>query len=796
MAQQTVEAQPRLAFDSENTTDPLLPTGMIKGRITTRDGQSVAGVSVFLKEVNRGATTDENGLFTLKNVKEGTYTLQVSLVGLQTVERTVEVKNENITDLSISLAENAKELDIVVIKTQKSLNNKAVSVGKIEIAPMDLPQSISIIGQGVIRDQQAQRLSDIIKNVNGVYLATTRASTQENFSARGYAFSSSNLFKNGSRVNTGAMPEVSSLEKVEVLKGSAAILYGNVAPGGIVNMVTRQPRFDFGGEVSLRAGSFGLVKPAFDVYGPLNSKIAYRVNGTYESAQSYRDVVESERFYINPSFLFKLGNRTELLLQGDHLKHDFTPDFGIGSLNNTMIPDLPRSTYLGAEWSYAKTNQSTATATVRHQFNESWKLNVNGSFQRYTRDYFATERIQAAADGRWGRPLGRSDVRENYAIAQADLKGRFNTGRIGHTFLAGVDADRYFNTTYTFGPLGVYDTINILDPSRYVPRTDIPVVNRLTMVETPTLRFGAYAQDLLSLSEKVKLLLGVRWSWQEARRAVTTNMVTKTETLGKLKNDQAFSPRFGLVYRPLSTTSVFMSYANSFSVNSGTDVLGNALAPSIIDQFEVGVKNEFFKGRLSANLTAYRIVNNNLAQTAQFRADGVTPNNDVNLKELTGQTTSDGIELDLSAHPVEGLDVIAGYSYNYMRYTETPDAKGNYVEGERLVNTPAHTANGSVFYTLGSGKLKGLKLGATAVYIGDRWGGWNNTIGQAQNYNRLIAVDGFTTVDVSAGYSFNRISAMVKLSNLTNVYNYYVHENYSINPIPPRQLIATVSYKF
>ena len=131
-----------------------------------------------------------------------------------------------------------------------------------------------------------------------------------------------------------------------------------------------------------------------------------------------------------------------------------------------------------------------------------------------------------------------------------------------------------------------------------------------------------------------------------------------------------------------------------------------------------------------------------------------------------------------------------------MRYTKTPDTKGSYVTGERLVNTPAHTANASVFYVVKNTKLKGLKLGATAVYIGDRFGGWNNTKDQAQNYSRLIAVDGFTTIDLSAGYSIKNVSLLAKVSNVTNAYNYYVHENYSINPIAPTQVSATVSYKF
>lgn len=131
-----------------------------------------------------------------------------------------------------------------------------------------------------------------------------------------------------------------------------------------------------------------------------------------------------------------------------------------------------------------------------------------------------------------------------------------------------------------------------------------------------------------------------------------------------------------------------------------------------------------------------------------------------------------------------------------MRYTKTPDAKGNYVEGERLVNTPAHTANGSAFYTFTQGKLRGFKIGATVVYIGDRFGGWNNQKQQTQNYSRLIPVSGFTTVDISAGYTYKKVSLLAKVSNLTNTFNYYVHENYSINPIPPTQFITTLSYKF
>jgi len=778
------------------TISAISQSASIIGTVKTSDGKPAPFVNVTIKESKQTIMADENGSFTIPTDKECTCSVIVSYVGLKTQEKKITIRNGENVEVNFVLEENAKQLDEVIVTAHKSLNDKVVTVGKVAIDAMDLPQSIAVVGQGIIRDQQALRLSDIIRNVNGVYLATTRGSTQESFSARGYNFSSSNMFKNGTRINTGAMPEVSSLEKVEVLKGSAAILYGNVAPGGIINMVTKQPKFNFGGEVSMRAGSYDLYKPAFDVYGPATKNIAYRINGTYESANSYRDVVKSKRYYVSPSLLFKLGSKTELLLQADYLNHEFTPDFGIGSLNNTIIANVPRSTFLGVAWAYAKTQQTTASASVKHQFNDDWKLNFTGSYQNYKRDYYSTERIQADSNGKWARPLGRQNNQEDYYIGQLDLTGKFKTAGIEHTLLTGIDADRYYTTIFTFNQPAIYDTINILDLTKFAQRTDVPAASKIRVVNTPTNRFGAYVQDLISLSTKLKFLMGVRWSYQEARPAKTTNLLTNEKTEGASKIDKAFSPRLGLVYRPVNTTSFFASYANSFSVNSGTDVNGNALQPSIINQFEAGVKNDFFKGKLSANVTVYRIINNNLAQTAQFAADGVTPNNNTTLKELTGQTTSDGVELDIASHPVRGFDVIAGYSYNYMRYTKTPDAKGNYVEGERLVNTPAHTANASVFYVFQNDKLKGLKLGATTFYTGDRFGGWNNTIGQAQNYSRLIAVPGFTTLDISAGYTFNKLSLLAKVSNVTNTFNYYVHENYSINPIAPRQVSATVAYKF
>lgn len=778
--------------------------GSLKGHVSTADGKPAGFVTVVVRELNRGTTTGEDGSFSLRNLKPGSYTLFISSVGLKPVEKQITITGEQGTEINISLEETAHQLSEVVISDKRTQNDRPVNLSKLPIPVMDLPQAVAVIGQATIREQQAQRLSDVVKNVNGVYLASTRAGTQETFSARGYGFGSYNMFKNGARVNSGTFPEMSSLERVEVLKGSAAILYGQVAPGAVMNLVTKQPKFEGGGEVSMRVGSYDLYKPSFDIYGPISGKVAYRVNGTYESAGSYRDHVSSKRYYVNPSLLFKVSPRTEIIVQGDYLKHDYTPDFGIGTNNGKSIVDVPRNTFFGTSWQYSKVQQATAGVTVRHQLNSNWSINGNVAFQQYKRDYYSIERLQFSKDS-LDRPLGKALNDERYVSATIDLTGKFKTGSVEHTVLAGVDADKYTtdNTTaWDFeGAYGtsknLYDKISFRDLGQKPGRQDMPMATAREINRLPVSRFGGYVQDLVSISEKLKVLAGIRWSYigNEAQRK--TVYKTGAETFTKGQYDNAFSPRFGVVYKPIPTTALFVSYSNSFTTNSGYDLNKEALKPSLIDQYEAGVKNDFFAGKLSANLTVYKIRNSNLAQVATYTRDGQI-NGDANMKELIGGTTSNGVEIDLAGHPVAGLDIVAGYSYNdiFVSKAITPaegKTNGNLLKGDRLVNNPHHTANASVFYTLQNGGAKGLKFGVMAFYTGDRNVGWNNTTAQP---DRMFNVKGYTTLDLNIGYGWKQFSVMAKLSNITNEYNFLVHENYSINPIPPRQFTATVAYRF
>jgi len=780
------------------TTFAQQNTGSVSGSVKTSDGNPAAFVSVGLKNTNKVSQSNEKGDFLIKNVAAGSYILKISAIGISPQEKEVLVVAGEAVNISVSIAESSAQLDEVAINGYRTPNTKPVNLGKIAIAPRDLPQAVQIIGTQVIADQQVNSLGDVMKNVNGVALGANRGGVGENFYSRGYSLGSNNIFKNGARTSIGGSPEASTLESVEVLKGSAALLYGGVTGGAVVNMVTKKPKFENGGEVSMRTGSYGEYKPTVDIYGPISKKLAFRAIGTYERANSFRDIVKTKRFYINPSLLYKISDKTEILLQGDYLKSDYTPDFGVGSVNSVIV-DYGREKFINTPWAYNKTNTATTQASFNHQFNDNWKFSATGSFQSYNRNYYGSERIQANASGIASRNLARQISQEYTYNQQINLNGNFTTGRLKHTLLIGVDADqsRVTSNAFAYGKTAAganittfnYGNVNLFDPSTYYGSGIMPEAFAITQTLAPIYRYGAFVQDLIEVTTQFKVLAGIRYTDQKTASSQALNLDNGVVTPGVTKFDDAFSPKLGLIYQPLKTTSVYVSYANNFIPNTGIDVNSQALPPSLVDQYEAGVKNDFFGGKLTANFTYYKIINSNIAQAA-IMPDGSTS---AIYRQLNGETTSDGFEADITGNVAKGLNFLMGYAYNYMRYTNTADVTGM-IEDVRLVGTTKNTANATVFYTFQDGAVKGLKLGASAFYTGKRNGGWNDAKNAATL--RLIPLSAFTTIDFSAGYNWKKFALLAKVSNITNELNYFVHENYSVNPIPPRQFLTTLSYRF
>jgi iron complex outermembrane receptor protein len=336
----------------------------------------------------------------------------------------------------------------------------------------------------------------------------------------------------------------------------------------------------------------------------------------------------------------------------------------------------------------------------------------------------------------------------------------------------------------------VYDTINIYNPNAYEQRNDIPDITLNTTTRNPINRVGVYVQDFVAITQKIKALAGIRYSYVDNRSTVynTANIVTGEPT----KNfPHAFTPRLGLIYQPTKSTSLFASYSNSFDVNIGIDAVSKGgLLPSLIDQYEAGIKNEIFKGLLSVNLTAYKIVNSNtyIAMTSidkKFTGSAQAKGN-------AGSVIGKGFELDVMSKPIHGFSMIGGYSFNDTRYGASPI----YIKNSRLRYNPQHTANLSLFYAFNDKLLKGLVVGFTSNYIGKRVAGRSTRTNVPDDTYKLMSIPDYFLFDLSAGYTLGNVSLRAKVSNLLNELSYNVHDDNSVNPIAPRQFSATLSYKF
>ena len=697
---------------------------------------------------------------------------------------------------------------IILSQQQKTI----VKGGKANIKPLDLPQASMVIGKETIKQQQILRLSDAVKNANGIYVSgasNASGNNQEELGSCGFTFSGANTFKNGVRVNGSIIPEAASLESIEILKGSSALLYGNVAPGGILNLITKKPRFDHGGEISFRGTEYNFFKPTVDVYGAVNNSntVAYRFITSYEQGNSFRDEVQTKRIYFNPSVLLDLTAKTNILIEADYTKHNRTPDFGLATIDYEVV-ELPRNTFLGFNWGKFNTEQVGFTSTINHDLSKKWQLKGIFSYQGYSTNLLSSLRPNAGindpnnpnnnlvrSNGDWIRGVQKTDTEQDYSLVEVDLNGTFHTGKIKHTLLLGADADQSNTTTLAYKNINWFDKINIYNPEVSFDRNPmyanaaIPTMDKNTNTLANVKRAGFYFQDLIEVTQKVKVLAGLRYSYLENTTSVFTFSATPTAPSVTETHDNIFSPKLGVVFQPTKTNSIFASYSDSFVLNTGTDRDLNALPHSTINQYEVGIKNEFFKGHLVANLTTYLIDYSNLAQT-----DFSNGNTNTNIKELAGSYQSKGVELDITGQ-LNGLKLIAGYSFNETKYTKS----NIYDTGTYLRFTPKHTANASGFYTFEKTKLKGLELGIQSTYVGEILGGRlrpNNASTPAEMARKPIPVDGFIQFDASVGYTIKNFTFRTKLANLGNVVSYYVYDDNTVTPIAPRMLTTTLSYKF
>jgi catecholate siderophore receptor len=656
----------------------------------------------------------------------------------------------------------------------------ATSATKIEAPLRDIPQTVNVVPQSLLRDQAVQSMQDALKMVPGVGLSHGDGQ-RDQVTIRGFS-AIADQFVDGLRDDALYFRDLSNVEQIEVLKGPASVLYGRGSSGGLINRITKKPGINLS-EVGLTLGSWNQRRGEFDLArAPEDSRFAFRITGALERADSYRDPQFLDRDALAASLLFKASADTNVLLQMDHLKDRRLTDFGIPALNGRPL-DVPAGAYYGAanarDVDYTQSEVSSVGLTLNHRFNGS--LSLRNAFRYYT---YSLDRNNTLT-----RSVNEKNLTFtlNHGNVYRDEHGWFNqteltqkTELLGmkHQLLYGVEVGQQnknllnFSTPVTDakGKIREFALFNPVLPVLPLSTSRTPGADNLGTFKT----LAFYTQDMIELGPQWKALAGLRYDRFEQE---TYDRLPGKSGLGR--TDTTWSPRVGLVYQPSSTWSYYASWSKSFqpSGEAFSIAANNAqIAPEKTTNQEVGVKWDLPDGKSSFTASLFKLERTNIKDV-----DAVTQK----LVPIGVQRTN-GLELTFAGEVAPGWQVWAGYAFLDGKMTESPaiDAEQP-VQGKQPTLTPRHSANLWVTKALGNG----FGVGGGLNYVGARFANRGNT----------VTLPGYTTVDAMAYYRMGPWDLQLKLNNLLD--RRYIVSAHGSSPnlnLPgaPRSAQVVARYRF
>ncbi|MGV2828124.1 TonB-dependent siderophore receptor [Myxosarcina sp. GI1(2024)] len=666
-------------------------------------------------------------------------------------------------------AESEPDEEIEVIATAEAEDEddyyvpNASSTLRTDTPIRDTPSSVQVIPQQVIEDQGATTAREIVRNAAGVNFAESAGNRSERFIIRGFE---AVQFRNGFRddvYSSATETELTNVDRVEILKGPASVLFGRAEPSGIINFVTKKPLSEPFYEIAFTAGDFSFYRPTLDFSGPLteNGNLAYRLNAAYENAGSFRDGVAEERFFVAPTLSWEISPDTELALEFTYL-HDTRPiDRGLVVLSDDEVADIPFDTVLGDPDGRLDFEETRTELYLDHRFKSNLSLR---SLLRYTTSNVNGPRIEIDGESEDDRNFpvadnGSDKSSETFSI-QNDLTAEFNTGAIEHTLLFGLEyANTFYDTTPTIRSGA---TIDIFDPSRQFTFDESESLDFEQSIDS----FGIYLQDRIALLDNLKLVVGGRFD-TFSQEETFDGEVTEAEA-------DAFSPRVGIVYQPIQPVSLYASYTRSFTPVSGVNIDSEPFDPERGTGYEIGVKTEIIPDRLFSTLAFY--------DTTLTNVTTEDPDNS-NFSVQTGEQNSQGIELDVQGEILPGWNIFAGYAYTDAKVTED-----NVIPvGNRLTNVPENNFNLWTTYTLQKGSLAGLGFGAGVFYVSERAGDLENS----------FFVDDYVRVDAAIYYERENYRFALNFKNLFDAeFIEGASGRQEVIPGAPFTILGTVSVKF
>jgi catecholate siderophore receptor len=747
---------------------------LFRGKVVDPAGAPIAGARITAVPEGRGpglsTVSDQSGEFSL-SLEPGGYMIKINARGFLEAPRTAIIKDTGSEFLEVSL-QIAPQSDTVVVIDSNTYQAPIITSGTKTLTPLrDIPQSITVVTREQIKDQQMLSISDVVRYAPGI-TAHQGENNRDQIIFRGNS-SSADFFLNGVRDDVQYYRDLYNLDRIEILRGPNAMIFGRGGGGGVINRVTKEAGFTPLREISLLAGSFNNKRVAMDFDQPFNDKVAFRANGVYENSKSFRNRVDLERYGINPTLTFAPTKQTKLTFGYERFDDTRVADRGISSFQGRPL-DGDISTFFGnPDDSHVKAHVNLGTATVEYLASK-WTVRNRTQFGDYDRFYqnyvpgaVSADRTQVALTA-YNNATQRLNV-----FNQTDVTFAARTGRIRHTLLVGAEFG--VQLTDNFRNTGFFNNTatSILAPLSN-PTISIPVTFRQNATDADnhlkTKIAATYVQDQIELSRYVQVVAGVRFDRFDLQYFNNRN----GDPLGRA--DDLVSPRAGIIFKPVTQISIYGNYSVSYLPSSGDQfssltTITQQVKPEKFNNYEAGVKWD---------------VNRFLAlTTAVFRLDRAntrsTDPNDPTRIVQTGSQRTNGFEFGLSGSVTRDWRIAGGYAYQDAFVTSaTTAARAGAIVGQ----TPHHNFSLWNNYQI----LPRLGVGLGVIHRSDMFATIDDT----------ITLPSYTRADVAVFYSITeRIRLQANVENLFDK-KYFVNadSNTNISPGHPRAVRVGLTARF
>ena len=784
-----------LLFAASGDAQEGSKAGTINGRVSDQSNAIVQDAAVIL--LNGAASvrlqqtkTRPDGTFSFQNVPPGDYVVEVQRTGFTQAEKRVSLAAaESLGPVTIQMTVAGPGQQVTVSAELNSFQTDESSTAtKMNIPLNEIPQGVGVANQALIQSQQDVYYADAAENISGVNRDVLLAGDVGNaLTIRGLPLGIfSNYYRDGFAFDGMVPSDSTDVDRVEVLKGPASVLYGRATSSGIVNLITKEPLPTTHYTFTFQADRFGTVRPTFDITGPIggSEKLFYRLNAELADASSFRNYFHDRRYFLAPALTWKPQKATTIRFLIEYLHSSTTTDYGIPALGDRPAP-VSISSYYGEPWQHSDLQNELGSVDVSHNLSSRWV--VRSRFRATLTDwnYLDTSLGYLLPDN---QTFTRYDENTAYPLRlydwQTDLTGIFKTGSIEHNFLMGFEYG--FESVVQRGVFSDAPPINLYNPvyfSQATPSAAALAANFFNPNDpdyfpisgtTRLMTHGGYLQDQISLLPKLKVLVGVRFEGFTQKYDELDY-----DTHNRQSNVSAL-PRVGITYQAFQPLSFYASWSRSFSPTLAAQFgpNGQPFVPEKGTQYEVGARTSQLHGRLTSSVALYRIRSSNLLIT--------NPGNPLASIQL-GEVESKGIELDTSGRILAGWNVTFAYAFNEATIVSDPI----YTIGNTLQNAPRHSGSIWTVYEIQRGALRGLSFGGGI---------------QARSYRYVdpaddVVLPGYARLDATASYVFGpthseqkRYRIAVNLQNLTNRL-YYVSGNTPNSIFPGSPINAMMEFQ-